>query len=68
MTEKTFRDELAMSFDPKGYTFDSITGLFAFVGQEFSMQEEALKRASVSAIAKLRYMYADAMMEARKNG
>jgi len=68
MTEKTFRDELAMSFDPKGYTFDSLAELFAFVGQEFSMQEEALKRASVSATAKLRYMYADAMLEARENG
>jgi hypothetical protein len=64
MSEKTFRDELAMLFDTEGYTFESLQDLFRFAGHEYSREADALKAASMAAQAKLRYMYADAMLRA----
>lgn len=65
---EAWRDKLAAEMPlAHKYQFPTLNDLFAFVGLEPSANFAEQVAASVKAEAKLRYMYADAMMEARES-
>lgn len=60
------RDKLAAEYDMTRIQFPSDEVICEFVGMPYSNKYLEVLAASLKAEAKLRYMYADAMMEARK--
>jgi len=62
---EAYRDKLAAEYDVARVQFPSTEAMYAFVGLPFNSGFLEHLEAAFKAEAKLRYMYADAMMEAR---
>ena len=61
------RDAFAMSYDTRDFIFSSVDSMAVFAGSKaFPKTDEELFECSVKAQAKIRYMYADAMMAERE--
>lgn len=63
---KTLRDDFALSIPDDRVQFATLEDMAAYVGSPVPSTYAEQVGLSLVAIAKLRYAYADAMMEARK--
>jgi hypothetical protein len=68
--EMTLRDQIAMSFDEAVICRDISPQLAMEIAgvTEIPVSERDKLNIALSAIARIKYAYADAMLEARKNG